>query len=220
MSPRVLLRSILALDDSPHAIALGASIGIFVGLTPSVGMQTILILAVVFVTRPFFYFNGTAAMATTYISNPLTMAPLYYFWYRLGAWFFPGYSKNIDFSPLLQFEGLSGWWASTCELAVQVGLPMLTGALLTAPFGAAVAYPLTHFLVRWFRSSGSSPGQGGNANDSGSDADGDANPPASHQTSTTGEVTGEATGEHSPAADTAGNSSTPSNVPIVSPAVA
>jgi len=151
MSPRVLLRSVLALDDCPHSIALGTSIGIFVGLTPSVGIQTILILAIVFLTRPFFYFNGTAAMASTYISNPLTMAPLYYFWYRLGAWFFPGYSADVNFTPLLQFEGLSGWWNATCGLAVQVGLPMLTGALLTAPIGAAIAYPLTHLLVRWFQ---------------------------------------------------------------------
>ena len=218
MSPRVLLRSILALDDSPHAIALGASIGIFVGLTPSVGIQTILILAVVFLTRPFFYFNGTAAMATTYISNPLTMGPLYYFWYRLGAWFFPGYSKNIDFSPLLQFEGLSGWWASTCELAVQVGLPMLTGALLTAPLGAAVAYPLTHFLVRWFRNSGSSTGQGGNANDASSNADSTA----SHEATSPDK----ATSEEGPAADSAvvsdsgKDESTDPGVSIVNPAVA
>ncbi|MFY9252112.1 MAG: DUF2062 domain-containing protein [Fuerstiella sp.] len=179
-SPQVLLRSVLALDDSPHSIALGVSIGIFVGLTPSVGIQTVLILAVVFLTRPFFYFNGTAAMASTYISNPLTMAPLYYFWYRLGAWFFPGYSKTVDLSPLTTAQGLSGWWNATCELAMQVGWPMLTGAMMTAPVGAAIAYPLTRMLVGWFRHSGESmppgaavSGIGQSTSDSGGSAETD-----------------------------------------------
>ena len=160
-SPKTLLRSVLALDDSPHAIALGVAIGIFVGLTPSVGIQTILILGVIVVTRPFLYFNGTAAMASTYISNPLTMAPMYYFWYRLGAWFIPGTDTNVNFDALLKFDGLAGWWQSTVALAVQVGIPMLVGALLTAPIGAAIAYPLTHYLVRVFRNSsgGQPPGE-------------------------------------------------------------
>lgn len=161
-SPRTLLRSILALDDSPHAIALGVAIGIFVGLTPSVGIQTVLVLALIFICRPFFYFNGTAAMASTYVSNPLTMAPMYYFWYRLGAWFLPNTDADVNFDGLLQFEGIAGWWESTSALAVQVGFPMLIGALLTAPIGAAIAYPLTHHLVRWFRnSSGSPPSESG-----------------------------------------------------------
>ena len=150
-SPRVLLRSVLALDDSPHAIALGAAIGIFVGLTPSVGVQTIVIVALVFLTRRFFYFNVTAAMLSTYISNPLTMVPLYYFWYRLGTWFVPGNATVDQFEAILNFEGLAGWWQATCSLAVQVGVPMAIGSMLVAPVGALIAYPLTRCLVRWFR---------------------------------------------------------------------
>ena len=150
-SPRVLLRSVLALDDSPHAIALGAAIGIFVGLTPSVGIQTIVIVALVFLSRRFFYFNVTAAILSTYISNPLTMVPLYYFWYRLGTWFVPGNATVDQFEAILNFEGLAGWWQATCSLAVQVGVPMVIGSLLVAPVGALIAYPMTRFLVRWFR---------------------------------------------------------------------
>lgn len=151
-SPRTLLRSVLALDDSPHAIALGVAIGIFVGLTPSVGVQTIMVFAVIFLTRPFFYFNGTAAMASTYISNPVTMAPMYYFWYRLGARIL-GTDANVNFDALLEFEGLAGWWQATMGLAVEVGWPMLLGALVTAPVGAAIAYPVTHYFVSSWRGS-------------------------------------------------------------------
>lgn len=164
-SPRALLRSVLALDDSPHAIALGVAIGVFVGLTPSVGVQTIMILAVVFLTRPFFYFNGTAAMASTYISNPITMAPMYYFWYRLGASVL-GTDANVNFDALLEFEGLSGWWTATTAMAVKVGWPMLLGALLTAPIGAAIAYPLTHYLISSLRKNRANSSQSNDVSES------------------------------------------------------
>ncbi|MCP4786145.1 MAG: DUF2062 domain-containing protein [Fuerstiella sp.] len=159
-SPRVLLRSVLALDDSPHAIAMGVAIGIFVGLTPSVGIQTVLILALVILSRRFFYFNVTAAMLSTYVSNPLTMVPLYYFWYRLGTWFVPGNATVDQFEAILNFDGLAGWWQATCSLAVQVGTPMIIGSLLVAPIGALIAYPLTRFLVRWFRQTNSDDSAG------------------------------------------------------------
>lgn len=146
-----MLRKVLALNDSPHAIALGVAVGIFVGLTPTVGVQTILILGVVFATRRLVYFNATAAMASTYVSNPVTMLPMYYGWYRIGAWFSSGSLTAAEFEKLLQFEGLAGWWSAMCALGSQVAVPMCLGALLTAPIGVAIAYPVTYFLVKWIR---------------------------------------------------------------------
>lgn len=159
--PRAVLRTVLALNDSPHAIALGVAIGIFVGLTPTVGVQTILILGLVFVTRRFMYFNATAAMASTYVSNPITMLPMYYGWYRIGAWFCSGSLSAAEFEKLMQFDGLSGWWAAMCALGSQVAMPMCLGALLTAPIGVAIAYPVTYFLVKWLRGQ-KPPGRSGN----------------------------------------------------------
>lgn len=71
-SPRMLLRSILMLDDSAHSIALGTAIGMFIALTPTVGIQMLMVLCVAFLTRPFFKFNQVASLITVYVSNPLT----------------------------------------------------------------------------------------------------------------------------------------------------
>ncbi len=150
-NPRVLLRSVLALDDAPHAIAMGVAIGIFVGLTPTVGIQTGLILGIVFLTRRFFYFNASAAMAATYISNPFTMLPMYYFWYQLGTWFVPGSMSFDELSAALQFDGLSGWWSSMCAVGIEVGGPMFIGSILTAPIGVLIAYPVSYLVVKWAR---------------------------------------------------------------------
>ena len=43
-SPRALLNTILRLDDTPQSIALGTAIGMFVGLTPMVGLQMAIVL--------------------------------------------------------------------------------------------------------------------------------------------------------------------------------
>lgn len=146
-----MLRKVLALNDSPHAIALGVAVGIFVGLTPTVGVQTILILGLVVATRKFVYFNATAAMASTYVSNPITMVPMYYGWYRIGAWFSSGCLTAAEFEKMLEFDGLAGWWNAMCALGSQVAMPMCLGALLTAPIGVAIAYPVTYFFVKWVR---------------------------------------------------------------------
>ncbi|MEQ9407131.1 MAG: DUF2062 domain-containing protein [Fuerstiella sp.] len=150
--PRVLLRSVLALDDSTHAIAAGVAIGMFFGLTPTVGLQTILIVIFACLTRRLFYFNAAAAMAATYVSNPITMVPLYYFWYRLGAVFVGGHVTLKQFAGLIEFEGLSNWWQAMCAVGLEVGLPMCLGALITAPIGAALSYPACFFLLKWVRS--------------------------------------------------------------------
>ena len=42
--PRKLLRHILLLDDSAHSIALGTAVGMTIGLTPTVGVQMILVM--------------------------------------------------------------------------------------------------------------------------------------------------------------------------------
>ncbi|MEZ6124395.1 MAG: DUF2062 domain-containing protein [Planctomycetaceae bacterium] len=175
--PGLLLRSVLALDDSAHAIALGVSVGIFIGLTPTVGVQTVLVLALVFLTRKFLYFNATAAMAATYISNPFTMWPLYYFWYRLGTWFYPTDFTFDQCWAALQFHGLADWWNSMWTLGVQVGGPMFLGALLTAPFGVLIAYPVTYALVKWSRQPSGSDGASGTQTSEQIDATSPSNEP-------------------------------------------
>ena len=64
-----------------------------------------------------------------------------------------------EVSGALEFDGLGSWWNSMSALGIEVGSPMLIGALLTAPFGVLIAYPSTYFLVKWARTppSGGSP---------------------------------------------------------------
>ena len=55
-SPGRLAQRVLTLDDTPHSIALGTAIGMFVGLTPTVGIQMVVVLAVAGITQRMFHF--------------------------------------------------------------------------------------------------------------------------------------------------------------------
>lgn len=150
-SPRSLLRTILMLDDTQHSVALGTSLGMFIAFTPTVGIQMLLVMILAFVTRPFFRFNHVAALITLYISNPLTMVPIYYFLYRVGAFFVGGNVTREQFRSILDFNSLSGWRDATLTLIFDFGLPLLIGTVIVAtPLGLAT-YPLMRFVLRTFR---------------------------------------------------------------------
>ncbi|MEO2032817.1 MAG: DUF2062 domain-containing protein [Planctomycetaceae bacterium] len=153
-SPRVVLRRVLALDDSPHAVALGAAIGMLFGMTPTVGLQTIEVILFALVTRRMFYFNRAAALTVIYVSNPLTIAPIYYALYQVGSCFVPGEATLEQFEQILAFEGFAGWWLALTELAVDIGIPLGVGTAVVAPLVAVVTYPVTRFLLQWYRGNG------------------------------------------------------------------
>jgi uncharacterized protein (DUF2062 family) len=143
-SPRLLLRQILMLDDSPHSIALGTTVGMFIGLTPTVGIQMALVMLFALLTAPLFKFNRVAAILTVYISNPLTMIPMYWFNYRVGTLFVAG---DVDREAFNQVRD----WGTLLELLVEVGWPLVVGSLVVASVGALVTYPLIRWLLHAIR---------------------------------------------------------------------
>jgi uncharacterized protein (DUF2062 family) len=145
---RHLLRVILGADDTPHRIALGTSVGIFVGLTPTFLIQTPLVLLVALVTRPFFKFNVLAAVIAGQITNPLTNIPIYWGQYIVGTWFVGDGGVTFDrFTELFEDQSWSEWWGGVKLLALDIGWPLLAGSAIVAPLSAAAIYPLMRTLV-------------------------------------------------------------------------
>jgi hypothetical protein len=72
---------ILHVDDTPHRIAFGVAIGMFIALTPTVGFQMGLTVAVAALLRA----NKAVGVPLAWITNPVTIPPIYGFNYWLGA---------------------------------------------------------------------------------------------------------------------------------------
>lgn len=148
MTPRALLRKILMLDDTPHSVALGTTIGMFIGMTPTVGIQMIIVLAIAFLARPFFRFNKIAAVLTVYVTNPLTLVPIYWFNYQVGTGFIPSDVTYEDFVKIVQFDSHENWSERALSLFTDLGAPLLVGCLLVATVCSVLTYPTMRWLIR------------------------------------------------------------------------
>jgi uncharacterized protein (DUF2062 family) len=78
---RKFIVRLLELDDTPREIAWGIAIGVFVAMTPTVGIQMITIALLC----TLFGGNRLAGVAMAWISNPLTVVPIYWLNYVIGS---------------------------------------------------------------------------------------------------------------------------------------
>lgn len=85
-----------------ESVARGIAVGLFVGLTPTVGIQIVFMLIGCMLLRGYF----PAAFAISWISNPFSMLPLYWLFNVIGEFIF-GYllKPDVFFSPLLGDAG-------------------------------------------------------------------------------------------------------------------
>ncbi|MBA1146758.1 DUF2062 domain-containing protein [Ectothiorhodospiraceae bacterium WFHF3C12] len=122
----------LGVDD--HVIARGVAVGLFVGLTPTVGVQTLLMIAGCVMLRG----NFPAAFLVSWVSNPLTMAPLYVAFNALG---------RVAFEPLVRpsvkLTGVEG-------TAVVEALLTLLGSLMLAVPISLLGYAVALWVWREF----------------------------------------------------------------------
>lgn len=113
------------------ALGRGVGVGLFIGLTPTVGVQSVLMIIGCVIFRASF----PAAFVVSWISNPLTAAPLYWAFNRTGQAVF-----GHLISPLLPGEDLA-------SKAVIQTIYMGLGSLLIAIPVALGGYGL--FLGAW-----------------------------------------------------------------------
>lgn len=80
----VLFR-VLHADDTPYRIAMGVAVGLFVGWTPTVGAQMVIALALATLLRA----NKIIPVALVWITNPVTMLPIFYVNWVVGRLIMP-----------------------------------------------------------------------------------------------------------------------------------
>jgi len=78
-------------NGSPFFNAKGLAIGVFSGCFPFFGLQTLIGIFFAKLAR----WNIVLAAIGTWISNPFTYVPLYYFNYKVGSIFFKTSSNEI-----------------------------------------------------------------------------------------------------------------------------
>jgi uncharacterized protein len=132
---RALGAKLVTLRDTPHAIAGGVAIGVFIGFTPLFGVKTLLSLGVAYLLRC----NPIAAVIAVSLHDVVTP-----FWplllrleYDLGFWVL---SNPHHFPPKIQMHHLHFSDLMKWTTFFDVGLPLLIGSLFLAAPAALLFY--------------------------------------------------------------------------------
>ena len=133
---------LLAIRDTPEAIAGGVAIGIFIGFTPLFGLKTVLTILFAWLTRS----NIIAAVIASAAHDVLlpVMPVIFRGEYDVGYWLLSQPHQWPHRLTRMNLEGHS-WRRWTTFLTV--GKPLLVGSVVcSAPF-AIFSYVITKILV-------------------------------------------------------------------------
>lgn len=156
---------LLHLDDSAHCLALGAAVGMFIGLTPTLGLHIMLILFFLM----FIPGNRAVAIPVAFVTNPATAVPIFLFNYHVGAWIL-GSDSSVDirhqwyglvhrvpemtqlfYAPGSFFPDLWSWMGEFWRATQAIIWPLWVGSLVVATLAAVAAYVAMYYLVIFYR---------------------------------------------------------------------
>lgn len=141
---RKLWKKLISLKDTPHAIAGGVAIGMFIGFTPLFGLKTLLALGVAYLLRC----NPIAAVVTVSLHDVVT--PLWpvilRFEYDIGYWILSsphGLPPKLEMHHMRLADLLD--WRTFLKMLewpnfLKVGLPLMLGSLFLSVPSAVVSY--------------------------------------------------------------------------------
>lgn len=118
-----------------HSVSLAFFIGIFSAFTPLPG-QTFLAALLAF----WLGANLPISIMLIWISNPITIPPMFYLTYKLGNTILGTEPMNLDVS-------LTWEWFS--NIGSKVMLPLMTGSIVCGLLFGTIGYFSIKFLWRW-----------------------------------------------------------------------
>ena len=135
MAIRDKFREILKVKDTPHRIAIAFALGVFMGISPLLGLHTIGAFFIAWLLR----LNRLVAVVGVYITNPWTIVPIYSFCLWVGARL-TGLKKII---PVIDWNDVT-FMVLMGELKHLI-IPFLLGTTIVGSLSAIVSY----FIIRW-----------------------------------------------------------------------
>ncbi|MDP3809709.1 MAG: DUF2062 domain-containing protein [Hydrogenophaga sp.] len=131
------------------SVARGVAIGLFFGLLLPLAQ---FLFAVAFA----IWLRGHVAVAAaaTFVTNPLTFAPLYWLAHRIGSTLLGRSPKQADADAALveaqaqATAAAQGWFSATWEAVVNAGAPLMVGLAVMAVAGALIGFVLVWLLWR------------------------------------------------------------------------
>lgn len=160
---RFLKLRVLHVNDSPHRIALGVALGLFIAWTPFLGLHILMVIGLAILLRA----NKFIAFVCVWVCNPFTYIPIYYSSYLLGRVVLKCFYSNVDakfssarlhelfnqFSSSSDFTGFFHveFWRNLFNLLWQKSFELWLGSFIVGLLIALAAYFATYQLIVRYR---------------------------------------------------------------------
>ena len=152
---RFVLQKVLHAGDSPHTVALGTAIAVFIALLPLVGIQTVLAIAV----AALFRANKAVCVPIVWITNPFTFVPVYGSCWALGRKILSSPSPGEHEAMLSQLAQLTqegsmfslDFWKDLAGILERVSAELWLGCALVGFVLGVASYFLTRTAVSGYR---------------------------------------------------------------------
>ena len=156
---------ILHLDDSAHRIALGAAVGAFVAVTPTWGVQMLLVVGLAWLCRA----NKVAGLPMVWLTNPATNVPIYSFSYVVGQTLVGGPGLEEFKQALLASMDPALTWGQAAraswDMMLQAAVPLWVGCGAVGAVAGILTYIVFYYSVsvygRHYHPRGAPPAAGG-----------------------------------------------------------
>ena len=135
------LRQILSVKESPHRIATAFAFGVFIGMSPLLGIHTLLGLFFAWIFR----LNRIITLIGVYITNPWTIVPIYTF----GTWVGARVMGIENIIPYIDWSNIT--FIVFMENFRPLILPFITGTILTGFVSAVISYFIIYMSVKKYR---------------------------------------------------------------------
>ena len=117
-----------------HSAAGGIAIGLFLAFMPIPGQMFLAALLAI-----YFHVNLPLAVMFVFVTNPITIPPLFYLCYRIGAYILQKQPRKLNFE--LSMDWFSG-------VIYEIWDALLLGSLLLGTLSALAGYIIVRLLWR------------------------------------------------------------------------
>jgi uncharacterized protein (DUF2062 family) len=136
------IKHFFLIDDSPHKIAAGAALGIFLGIIPGEGVMTTLVLS------SLFRFNRLSATAAILAANMWTTILILPLATIVGGFLF-GINPEILTSNFHETYTLGWNYFFSKMILFELVLPLMVGFIVSAGIISLAFYFLLYFLLKY-----------------------------------------------------------------------
>lgn len=149
-SRRFILHNVLHADDPPEQLARGVAIGVFVTFTPTIGLQTILVLFLAWLLRA----NKIVGLPIVWVTNPVTFVPIYFPCYVIGSMMLGHRPVSLDWWKQLgqpPDEGMWDMFKFYWDRLETIAAPLWIGCIVVATVLALLSYFMAFHTIRGYR---------------------------------------------------------------------